>query len=892
MASPDVFLSSPRVTRRMVHAIGTSSPELPEIDDLVRTQKSAKPSLKSGSRAAAIPDDALQGFTTARGLWQSAQAADESSGSSILQTADPIYLSGEDDSICIVEPPKKPVNSVSNSRKPRCRKEPTPEAPLHSIASPAKAPSPRTPSKDQPWRKYRPSPGSLASSPSSQRFFHDAPPSAQVPLEEPRLLETESVSKHFKTKRDAKKIPGKAVAVPDEPLALETAPLRRLDWTPPAREVSIVHEPTHEDGETKERNAAGSDVEKSAVDFRDLLQTYSCETNGQLTSTGSSEAAGGLGKRKLIEPVLIQETSTSGQSRSASPAKKKGPKKPRTITDLATAAYRIQEEPEPPPPASLMNFYVTASQGIDGTSGQKGGKGKTKTKKRAPPKASKKKAAPPKPVLLSPGAALKHVADQDFVFGTSSQLAQEKSPTFLRSLHTAMRQSNILDDGAEFQPPLNSDEIEPPQTRPRLWDAAARNEDGGLLDLEVIDLVDASPTLARIPEDADPFGYVNANNAERDIASSPSPPVEEDESLLNLADVTPHKPSNLAKLPADQLPSEPATLKPTMPQAEQSDDHGSEVPQTTQKPVTLADSTPEPTMPALPEQPPRPAYETFTDAQLAKQVSRYGFKPVKRRAAMLALLENCWKSQIASGRLTSASPKRGISTTSTMSAASPPRPRGRPKKSVTTASETKTTSDPVQIVTPAKRPRGRPRKDATQPAKTESTRARSTTPSPSRKGKGRATAKAMPTVPRTVLEIPDSESDQGSAASRSRSASPTSMFSSPSAINLSVSIGDETELSLTMSPTEQQATLFEYISKAVTSAPRSMDTANPSWYEKMLLYDPIVVEDLAVWLNSGRLTSVGHDGEVSPAEVKKWCESKSICCLWRDTQRGKERKRY
>jgi hypothetical protein len=60
----------------------------------------------------------------------------------------------------------------------------------------------------------------------------------------------------------------------------------------------------------------------------------------------------------------------------------------------------------------------------------------------------------------------------------------------------------------------------------------------------------------------------------------------------------------------------------------------------------------------------------------------------------------------------------------------------------------------------------------------------------------------------------------------------------------------------------------------------------------MLLYDPIVVEDLAGWLNSGQLTAVGYDEEVSAAEVKKWCESKSVCCLWRDTHRGKERKRY
>lgn len=893
MASPDVFLSSPRVTRRLVHAIGTSSPELPDVDDLVKTQKSARSTLKSGSRAAAIPDDALAGFTTAKGLWQSAQGIEESSGPSALQTADPIYLSGEDDSVCIVEPPKKPENSVSRARKPRQNKVSASKPPVESVSIIAQNSSPRTPSKDQPWRKYRPSPKSVASSPSSQRFYHDAPPSAQLPVDEPRLLETESVSKHFKTKRDAMQKTEQAGSAADEPVALEAAPLRRLDWTPPTKETSRHALATSNENELNNLSPAGSSAEKPGVVFRDLLQNYNCETDARQSAAlvESIESAAGLGKRKLIEPVLIRESSVSGQSRSVSPVKKKGPKKPRTITELATAAYRVQEEPEAPPPASLMNFYVTASQGIDNTWGQKAGKGKSKARKRAPPKASKKKAAPSKPVLLSPGAALKHVADQDFVFGTSSQLAQERSPTFLRSLHTAMQQSNNFGDEGDFQAPLNSDDIEPPERRPRLWDAAARNEDGELFDMEVIDLVDVSPTLACIPEDVDPFGYVNTNSAQHDTVDLQSPRIEEDGSLLSLGDIIPRKPSDSAKSPKSRRSPELAPLESIMSQPSQPKTHGVEDPMSAVKPDT-SPNRPEPTLPALPETPPRPAYESFTDAQLAKKVSKYGFKPVKRRATMIALLDNCWKSQVASGRLTSASPRRGVSTTSTKSAVSPPRPRGRPKKTTSVVSKTQPATDPVPMVTPTKRPRGRPRKDASQPATAAVSQARNATPSPTRKGEGRATTKAKPQVPRTVLEIPDSESDQESAASVTRSVSPPSVFSSPSAVNLSVSMGDEAELSLTMSPTEQQATLYGYISKAVTSAPRSTDTANPSWYEKMLLYDPIVVEDLAVWLNSGQLTSVGYDGEVSPAEVKKWCESKSVCCLWRDTQRGKERKRY
>jgi len=89
-----------------------------------------------------------------------------------------------------------------------------------------------------------------------------------------------------------------------------------------------------------------------------------------------------------------------------------------------------------------------------------------------------------------------------------------------------------------------------------------------------------------------------------------------------------------------------------------------------------------------------------------------------------------------------------------------------------------------------------------------------------------------------------------------------------------------------------QTELFTHITKAIKSIPPSTSSSQPNWHEKILLYDPIVLEDLAVWLNTGGLQSVGWDGEVDPAKVKSWCESKSICCLWRENLRGGARSRY
>ena len=47
----------------------------------------------------------------------------------------------------------------------------------------------------------------------------------------------------------------------------------------------------------------------------------------------------------------------------------------------------------------------------------------------------------------------------------------------------------------------------------------------------------------------------------------------------------------------------------------------------------------------------------------------------------------------------------------------------------------------------------------------------------------------------------------------------------------------------------QSVALFKQITATVKAAPRSMDLKTPSWWEKMLMYDPVVLEDFTAWLN-------------------------------------------
>ena len=64
---------------------------------------------------------------------------------------------------------------------------------------------------------------------------------------------------------------------------------------------------------------------------------------------------------------------------------------------------------------------------------------------------------------------------------------------------------------------------------------------------------------------------------------------------------------------------------------------------------------------------------------------------------------------------------------------------------------------------------------------------------------------------------------------------------------------------------------------------RTYDSRNhqisPTWREKILMYDPIVLEELTAWLNTEGFQAIGEDREVGPLQVREWCEQNGVCCL-------------
>ncbi|KAI0169867.1 hypothetical protein GGR52DRAFT_581100 [Hypoxylon sp. FL1284] len=834
--STDVLMSSPPRPARLDPYSMSSSPSLPSLNEIFAN--SQKPPLQSGSTATPVPDHARATFTTA---------------ASILRDAPEIDIETEQ-------------ITKSPSRKPKTGRVQKKRSPVPNHANiPVDSPILIESSPDEkPWQKYQ-------SRKQAQRVEQPTTSKTRVTRPTTKIRakgKTETVSRHFTTKENPanqareKLNKGKGVdraggriedGIGDRigdrhtgsgPSCSEPALRRRDDWTSPPVDNPIL---IGSQSDNRELQSSGDEIRSKDV-FNTLLDQYGCDAGSSFTATEQPQVDI-LKKRKLIELV---STSNDGEQRSREPSPAKtvtAKKKTRTITELATAPYLLPAVPEidlsgPDTKDSLLNYFDSdgaVKALVEHQTAVMSYKKDKAEEKKAPakPKRKKKSGTANNPILLSPSSALKQSSNQDFVFGTSSQLVREESPSTLRDLQRAIQASNQADS----DPAADSDSR-------GLWRAGARDMDGDLMNTDDVELVEELPSLPHRGEQA-------------------KPPEEE---FVDIDDIL--KSSELDDLKAAAAPRPNSqTFQPeTAPGAQplENEDQPSVEPQPA---VGRTNDT-------------RPDYETLTDAQLARQIASYGFKPVKKRQAMIALLDQCWSSKSLGA---ASSHSRPMSTSSATHApkkkeqtvtAEPekdPKRRGRPRKNSTNgSSSTAKTAAPKAASSKAKA------------SKVAASKATSSTAASPKRSRGRAKAKSAKSV-----EIADSDLDEPISSSSSRASSPEmdQVFSSPPPVDLSLS--EEADMSLAAaSPTDRQAELFRHITKAVTSAPRSQDPARPSWHEKMLLYDPIVLEDLAAWLNAGALGRTGHDGEVSPQDVKVWCESKSVVCLWRQNLRGKERKRY
>ncbi|KAI0468454.1 hypothetical protein F4859DRAFT_204485 [Xylaria cf. heliscus] len=846
MASTNILVSSPHRPRALdPTSISSSSPCLPSLDEIFLKKCPAGQSLTTGKHAAPMPVSART-FTSA---------------ANILRDAPEIDMDTE----TITSSPPRREKAPSKSRR---RKAPIPDGLFDGQSSRQAGGvigslSPR----EKPWQKFK-------SNPSIQHGDQSLSPTRpKAQASKTRSAVTgETVSRHFTTKagesfleKDANGEKGKIGT--KEPVGgglanteLEPAVPRRGDWTPPKIDKPIVFD---SDSDSRE---LFSSVEKAPVSkgvFQTLHSQYG-RHGSNLSPEPCPPQAEFLRKRKRIEMISTGQQDRKQQSHCDMPSNdslgpdkrkhQKGSKEPapkrktRTITELAIAPFVAPLSPNfelagPASKDSMLDYFDAdgAVKALVEHQSAVMSQRKPKAKEaKQPPKTKRKRKAGTQanPILLSPNSALKESSNQDFVFGTSSQLMQEDSPTTLRDLQAAIRASNTL----------NSDPFDDSVSQ-RLWQAGSRDEDGELIGMEVVDLQHSStiipePNPVATPGDRSFVDIDDLLDSPRLVSSAPNPLSESVQTNSHFFQSQGINPGLAVK---------------------SSESEG----------LAIAANTE-----------PRPNYELFTDAQLSKQIHSYGFKPVKKRTAMIALLDQCWASKYQGTSASSTQPlststrsptraQRKSTSDGPSKAPAKPRGRGRPKKNDDTLASV---ANPTPLDKPSpKRSRGGSKKDKATSTPTEEPHV--SVPSPKRP-RGRPRKSSTPSI-----EIPDSENETPSPVS-----SPDPIFSSPPPLDLTIS--DEGDMSLALSPTDQQTELFRHITKAVTSTPRSQDPSKPSWHEKMLLYDPIILEDLASWLNGGELTRVGYDEEVSPLDVKKWCESKSVICLWRQNSRGKERKRY
>ena len=624
------------------------------------------------------------------------------------------------------------------------------------------------------------------------------------------------------------------------PLDLEAALKRRKGWTPPP-EVRDNGSPTKDDGFLNPE-------QESDTSFRNIssfLSDYGCEADNSVRPLASNNYEGITTKRRKVE--LLASGHCSGP-KMTKPPQKKLPKKQPTITGKATAPFIPEDNQQT---TGLTQYFslltpdssdhsnkgpVPNKRNLNKNSNALGTKKKLTRKRTAKVNESNVKY---KPVLLPPKEAVASANEQPFIFGTSSQLARDHSPTMIRDIQRAIADSeaNQCDEALSSEALTRQTGGRMAGTK-KLWTAAARDLND---EVQVPD-----STLSALPD------------------------IKNNHTVVDMDDDTLEQNGRGDTVPDIQLPNLQPNLRHGIDSSDLSiprclADASTKVRRSSISPVKKSRNKQEldDTM---------PKYQGFSQTELGKEVARFGFKPIRKREEMIALLQRCWESthRTALGNL---GPNRslhgqGEKTINTgghvLEKGMQKKPRRRVKVGV--VDDTGMTIDQVETAENSPKTRGRPRKKPSIEGPT--------------KGTLSATANAA--------------KGKKCASSKNSASSASSTLMSENVASTSAHETDSKPSEVASKPlyqTDPDAMLLK-ITEAITSEQPTHDPDNLSFFEKVLIYQPIVIEDLTTWLNTKALSMVGVDEEIPSGLVKAWCEGRSVCCLWRETLRGGKRVRY
>lgn len=674
------------------------------------------------------------------------------------------------------------------------------------------------------------------------------------------------------------------------PVDSEKAIARRNDWTPP--------KPTTSSSVT---NTSGFGV--------DLRQSFGNKDYTLDTASAHSAADTVSHKRRKIDPTsagnatpapglmpLTKNNKSATKTRNRSPAKKA-----LTITSLTTSHY-LEDDQQQDNPSLMMQFLVSTQARMQSDNSSE------TIETKLPKKSINSKAKKSRSRLRSPRTSMKTIEEQDVVFASASQLARDESPTLLRDTIEAIKQSeeeSFTDQVLTQQTAPISIESTSPKSgiarfrgRKNLWSAAHRDENDALL------------------YQNDPFDESNTREA---LAGKNV--LVQDDSVTEVNDAADDSLALLAALnkeatityDIDDLTTPPQTMSKTNLPVEMkrsystSSRHYSKRMKDASAPPEVKQSEPqlqdEEVDTQKPKIPPKPNYAIWTDEQLKEKVNEYGFKRLRARKTMIDKLDEHWAQQYglniaAVKAATKAASKtvvdrdHGSFLSSVHELAPRPVPKAkksRTKKSdgelftgvtkrksksklVETSKNTEPADDSIFDIDELDDTTALERLAAIVPFSDEPIDALEPSTAPVKgtgvkavsKPKAKRKTKSIEqplTPPPTMPEDPIQDSSPG--------------FESPRRGRISAILDESLKSHI-------QAAL---LNTSKTDKRRNYQT-NPTWHEKILLYDPIVLEDFTAWLNTEGFNEVGIDEEIDAKDVKVWCEENGVCCLWKGGWRG------
>jgi hypothetical protein len=523
--------------------------------------------------------------------------------------------------------------------------------------------------------------------------------------------------------------------------------------------------------------------------------------------------------------VEVPGNQSAVSSRNTSPEKGKGPKKkPRTLTDFVTAQYA----PAQPPPrldhpvSTFFNSHTkklplndTHGDSAKGTSSkpmrrklssEKSTKGESKAKKPNP----KSKSRTSK--LLSPGSAVVQMNAQEVVFGTSSQLAREESPSLVRQIQQALRESEVEAELLSAMRPVVPEKPSP------LWSAGARDLDNQLFKEEV---------SVYFPDDSVSVEIPIMTDYSIDIGKTPlQVPPAVSTRTVRMQSQPPDQYNDSSFTDIDHFTAPPSPAQTSRKSSfEDIDNYPAP-----QKPVVLSTSSDEPTFASVPTSSlhsKSPSQSTTPSA-----ISSSAQPTINRPTSQPSICQNSPK--VASNRL-----------------------KKRPPLSATPITPNK-----------ASHPRRFANVDEIQDSEDDS----SLSPTPPRIS-----------YPTSSQPLPlNLQPSQPPSVSRTRLHGP--ILASTTVPSHSVVIHKRPPTDLTWKTAK--ADIFSQISKIVRNLPPSSDPRNPTWHERILMYDPIILEDFTTWLNSQPGIKVWRK-----ATVKQIREDKKIKRLAERERKAQEKER-